>query len=95
MTSWNGHTTAKIVQSTTIKETPPVDDYIQEKESKLESPSQIPIELEKLSIKESTILYHIKKIVEANISKYETLPNQGMLWQMTEKIYEKYNREKN
>ena len=35
-------------------------------------------------------LYQIKKKVEATINCYENNPNQGMIWKMTEKIYERH-----
>ncbi len=92
--SWKGNTTAKIVPTTSIRET--TDYSTKAKETQTDSTlPKIPIELEQLSIKESTILYQIKKTVEKNITQYETLPNQGMIWQMTEAIYHQYIGEKN
>lgn len=98
--SYNGNTTAKIVPTTSIREvTAPSNEFVKQKqdetEQQLKKLPKIPIELEKLSTTESTILYQIKKTIETNINQFESLPNQGMIWQMTEIIYAKYNGVKN
>lgn len=96
--SYQSNTTAKIVPATSILEVDtPSDKSIKQDETKqqLKPLPKIPIELEKLSTTESTILYQIKKTIEANINQFESLPNQGMIWQMTEIIYAKYRGVKN
>ena len=93
--SYQSNTTAKIVSSTSIREVDaPSDEFLKNKQNKIEqqqkSLPKISAKLEKLSIDESTIMFQIKKTVEKNISQYEILPNQGMIWQMTEKIFDRY-----
>jgi len=93
--SWEGRTTAKIVSATTIKEvTATSDDYLKNKQKEIENQlkflPKLAEKLEGLAIKESTVMFQIKKTIEANISQYETLPNQGMLWQMTEKLFDRH-----
>jgi len=98
--TWNGNTAPRVVSSTTTKEIPLSSvDYLKEKELEIEKlQSKLPkisIELEKLSIEESTILYQIRSTVEKNIKQYDISPNQGMIWKMTEIIYAKYEEGKN
>jgi len=59
-----------------------------------EKPTELDIATKKIVANESTLLFKIKKEVEASLKDMVADPHPGMVWQMTELIWTKYFKEK-
>jgi len=54
----------------------------------------ISIKLEKIGIDVSSEMFGLKLVINENIKQFEINPNQGMIWEMTQKAYAKYEASK-